>query len=119
MLAFSKNGCEMKLSNVTNEAMKDKLAEEIKNILSQIIIGEDADGNPYHFGQDGSEINQAIKLLSPLFEAYHEAKLREITDEDIDVHVIEHYVLSSVPFCLAFTNGAKAFRNGEIKHIKS
>lgn len=58
--------------------MTAKLAEEIRKALSQIVIGEYADGTPYYFGDEtGQEMEEAIKLLMPLFPTYHEAKMKE------------------------------------------
>lgn len=88
---------------------KNKLADRIaKEKLTKYSDG--------HYTQFNGHEN-ILMAMAEAMQAYHEAKMKEVTDEDIDVHIIEHYVLKSVPFCLGFTNGAKAFRDGEIKHI--
>ena len=75
--------------------MKD-LSEQLKEALSQIVLGEDAEGNTYHFGdEDGSEMQQGIELITALikdnyvpkefvewigFESPERLKYREIDD---------------------------------------
>lgn len=89
--------------------MKDKLAEEILKEKGFFVMTH----------KEGSEhVRKAfIEPVIKAMQAYHEAANKAVTDEDIDVHIIEHYELKSVPFCLGFTKGAKAFRDGLIKHI--
>jgi anaerobic selenocysteine-containing dehydrogenase len=65
--------------------------------------------------------------LDAMIDQYHEAKLKEITDEDIEAWVtnsrvphedyIKLHTVDVARTCLII--GAKAFRNGEIKHIEA
>jgi hypothetical protein len=48
-----------------------KTKEEIRKALSQIVMGEYSDGTSYYFGDEtGAEMEEAIKLLMPLFKSY-------------------------------------------------
>ena len=104
--------------------MKDKLAEEIRKVLSQIVMGEYADGTPYYFGDEtGQEMEEAIKLLMPLFPAYHKAKMKEVTDEDIEAFADKFARADSNKSFergewLGIKEGVRAMRDGEIKHIE-
>jgi len=53
-------------------------------------------------------------------QAYHEAKMKEVTDEDIERHVKQinrREALCTVDYySTGFIEGAKAFRDGLIKH---
>jgi len=84
--------------------MKDKLAEEILNKM--------VDGFVPYFSE--SEVIEAM-------QAYHEAKMKEVTDADIE-HKADDVANceSSKEFergeWLGFKEGARAFRDGLIKH---
>ena len=84
--------------------MKDKLAEEILNKM--------VDGFVPYFSE--SEVIEAM-------QAYHEAKMKEVTDADIE-HKADDVANreSSKGFergeWLGFKEGARAFRDGLIKH---
>ena len=84
--------------------MKDKLAEEILNKM--------VDGFVPYFSE--SEVIEAM-------QAYHEANLKEVTDEDIESFAsLQSNPESKKDFdrglWLGIKVGAKAMQNGEIKH---
>jgi hypothetical protein len=49
-------------------------------------------------------------------QAYHEAKMKEVTDADIVKYAFNCYP-DSYNMRVACVNGAKAMRDGEIKHV--
>lgn len=89
---------------------KDELAEEI---LNKIVF----DGFHKSIIHYRKEVIEAMK-------AYHEAVNKSITDEDIkrkckEVYDKPLYIYNNKDeIYLAYINGAKAFRDGEIKHIE-
>ena len=88
---------------------KDKLAEEILNKM--------VDGFVPYFSE--SEVIEAM-------QAYHEAKMKEVTDADIEAWAnSKEKIIDEMPETLKLhitkkiecrIKGAKAFRDGEIKH---
>ena len=62
--------------------------------------------------------------IEKMMVAFHRAKLAEITDEDIEKcledkeNAFSNGQRYSELYKLFFTEGAKAFRDGEIKHIE-
>ena len=82
---------------------RDKLAEEI--------LRNHVENN----GCDELCIKNSLweQILIEAMQAYHNAKMKEITDEDI----VKWAEPKSV-FIGAVVLGAKAFRDGEIKHIE-
>ena len=106
---------EVRLGNYHFYHIVDKLDER----------GEYADGTPYHFGDEtGQEMEEAIELLMPLFPSYHEAKMKEMTDEDImkwvNIGENDRPELDDYEYRLLMEGrmeGAKAMRDGEIKHV--
>lgn len=83
--------------------MKDKLAEEILNKM--------VDGFVPYFSE--SEVIEAM-------QAYHQAKMKEVTDEDIERQIKQinrREALCTVDYySTGFIAGAKAIRDGKIKH---
>lgn len=83
--------------------MKDKLAEEILNKM--------VDGFVPYFSE--SEVIEAM-------QAYHQAKMKEVTDEDIERQIKQinrREALCTVDYySTGFIEGAKAMRDGLIKH---
>jgi len=65
------------------------------------------------------------ELIIYAMEAYHQAKLSEVTDEDIEawannvpLATLDVLVSSIDTFRYGMRTGAKAFRDGKIKHIE-
>lgn len=86
--------------------MKDKLAEEI-------LFG-------YRLKAGGMTEADMIEAM----QAYHEAKLKEVTDEDIQNHFLKYaWAINKhgeiAPKIHHHIEGAKAFRDGLIKHIEA
>ena len=58
--------------------------------------------------------------ICELMQAFHEAKMKEVTDEDIERQVKQinrREALCTVDYySTGFIEGAKAFRDGKIKH---
>ena len=77
--------------------MKDKLAEEI---LFR-----------YRLKSSGMTEKDMIKAM----QAYHDAKIKEVTDADIEAYLDAHEV-DDIILRKALRIGAKAMRDGEIKH---
>ena len=63
-----------------------------------------------------------IDLYVDAMQAYHEAKMKEVTDEDIvdySIRIVKSSILCYSPLVeTGIIIGAKAFRDGEIKHIE-
>lgn len=79
----------------------DKIAEEIiKPFLFE-----------WHFVTDIVYKDNAIEAM----QSYHEAKLKEITDSDIEAWAKKKGMPEDYHILII---GAKALLNGEIKHIK-
>lgn len=84
--------------------MKDKLAEEI--IKQSVVEVEGLDGIEY----------VSHELAIHCMQAYHEAKMREVTDDDI-ISYAKSNIKSSIPLVEAgIIVGAKDLRDGKIKH---
>jgi len=92
--------------------MTDKLAEEIAR--KQISL--------YLKGRKDNPTNELYDRFIKAMQAYHEAKMKEVTDEDI-----KKWIFSDTPvkdgdeewlygFRQGKLTGAKAMRDGEIKH---
>ena len=83
--------------------MIDKLVEEIANDFLDF---------------EGLEIpKDGIPIICRAMQAYHEAKMKEVTDEDIEAYLDAHEVDDKI-LRGALRIGAKAMRDGVIKHIK-
>ena len=94
--------------------MTDKLAEEI---LAKFIEKLDY---TYRY-KTINERKNIINELRYLMQAYHEAKMKEVTDGDIEAFAsLQSYPESKKDFerglWLGIKVGAKAMQNGEIKH---
>jgi len=76
-----------------------KLAEK----LFEEYIGE---------GQYGIDFEK--KHIIEFAEAYHEARMKEVTDEDIELYARRHSLSEATKH--GIIEGAKAFRDGKIKH---
>jgi len=114
--------------------MKDKLAEEMKNqalldnkldaiIKKRIIV----DAANFEYCVKNNVINAFLlagirQSMREYAKVYHEAKMKEVTDEDIERWAFKGKDLDELkrPFNRGYTiglsHGAKAFRDGEIKH---
>ena len=84
---------------------KDKLAEEILNkyLSPEFLCDNSIEGGAW--------------LTEPIYEAmqaYHEAKMKEVTDADIEVWAEKEFGDSMVIPEIAAMAGAKAMRDGEI-----
>lgn len=77
-----------------------------KKIISRLI------GNEYMPAEMVLSLNEVYKLM----EDYHEAKMKEITDADIEEWAFRNYP-DSYNMRKSCKAGAKAMREGEIKHI--
>ena len=88
--------------------MTDKLAEEI---LAKFIEKLDC---TYRY-KTINERKNIINELRYLMQAYHEAKMKEVTDADIVKYAFNCYP-DSYNMRVACVNGARDMRNGEIKH---
>ena len=86
--------------------MTDKLAEEIFN--------DQASFNKWLKELTESEVDHILSMM----QAYHEAKMEEVTDADIVKYAFNCYP-DSYNMRVACVNGARAFRDGEIKHIET
>jgi hypothetical protein len=92
--------------------MKDKLAEEILNDTT------------YAGAYDNIERDELIKAM----QAYHNAKMKEVTDDDIKKwalydreYLIDYEVTTSSELNQRLKGreeGARDMRDGEIKHIE-
>ena len=89
-----------------SKAMKDKLAEEIleKNISMRGLIDF---GN---YSCVGIPYEDALKAM----QAYHEAANKQVTDEDIELYPRRNSLSEATKH--GIIEGAKAFRDGKIKH---
>ena len=68
----------------------------------------------YEFGlRDYSKLQDLLRFA----EAYHAAKMAEVTDEDIEEWACKNKNIS-LSFSAGMSYGAKAFRDGKIKHIE-
>ena len=97
-----------------SKAMTDELVEEIANDFLDF---------------EGLEIPEdAIPIICRAMRAYHEAKLKEVTDADIKAWAnSKEKIIDEMPETLKLhitkkiecrIDGAKAMRDGEIKHIE-
>lgn len=92
----------------------DKLAEEI---LDNLMIPEIPSGAIVYMR------HEVIKAMQEYAEKWHEAKLKEITDDDIEAWakpIADHASDNpnkKLKVKLLLKVGAKAILNGEIKHI--
>jgi hypothetical protein len=82
--------------------MKDKLAEEILKTSC-------AENRVFLTSNEWHTIIEAM-------QAYHEAKMKEVTDADIVKYAFNCYS-DSYNMRVACVNGARDMRNGEIKHV--
>lgn len=69
----------------------------------------------------GVESNAIVEAMQEYAEAWHSAKMKEVTDEDIearasDIANPESKLAFQRGEWLGFKEGAKAMRDGEIKH---
>jgi hypothetical protein len=65
----------------------------------------------------GVESNAIVEAMQEYAEAWHSAKMKEVTDEDIKRAAGIYYQKAKYSDVdLAFISGAKAMRDGEIKH---
>lgn len=93
--------------------MKDKDKELARKILNK--RASDTINGLYHYDS-----------LFELMQAYHEAKMKEVTDADIEAWAnSKEKIIDEMPETLKLhitkkiecrIDGAKAFRDGEIKH---
>ena len=60
------------------------------------------------------EILDKFNAMQDYGEAYHESKMKEITDEDIELYARRHSLSEATE--RGIIEGAKAFRDGLIKH---
>ena len=88
------------LNTQTSKAMTDKLAEEILKTSC-------AENRVFLTSNEWHTIIEAM-------QAYHEAKMKEVTDEDIEAFIDAHEV-DDIILRKALRIGAKAMRDGEIK----
>jgi hypothetical protein len=97
---------QMELLNTqTSKAMTDKDKELARKILNK--RASDTINGLYHYDS-----------LFELMQAYHEAKMKEVTDEDISKHRELTIGDEGNPYNGGYFDGAKAMREGEIKHIE-
>jgi len=85
--------------------MTDKLAEEILDEAHKISSAMPLSSLQKHF-----------TYLA--MQRYHEAKLKEVTDADISKHRELTIGDEGNPYNGGYFDGAKAMREGEIKHIE-
>jgi hypothetical protein len=106
-------GCEMtdeqkKILEVVKKQYIDSLSQEPEGVTAdQILKGCE---------HDGSYI--PVSEVKRLMQSYHEAKLKEITDSDIEAWVELVSEKKQYAFRLGLKKGAEAYRDNEIKHIK-
>lgn len=85
--------------------MTDKLAEEILDEAHKISSAMPLSAVQKHF-----------TYLA--MQRYHQAKMKEVTDEDIEDYA-DKWFYANILEWEYFVEGAKAFRDGQIKHKKN
>ncbi len=92
---------------------RDELAEEI---LISKLLSISGYQNIDDFKKEVDADTEQWGVIVKAMQAYHEAKLSEITDEDIELYARENSLTKATED--GIIKGAKDFRDNKIKHIE-